>query len=512
MDLINLINNINYIDSWNIENFPVTGIAYHSKKVNQGNIFVCIKGYKFDGHNYIKDAIERGACAVVVEDYQKDISTPQFRVQNSRHALAALSTAFFDHPSKKMTMTGITATNGKTSTTFMIDSIFVKHGLKTGLIGTVLVKYGDYSLPAILTTPESLDLQSYLYDMEQGNVSHVTMEVSSSALGLNRVDEVDFDIVALNNISREHIDFHGSFEDYFKCKSKLITDASEGKWAVLNLDCPYSSSLINKTKADVFTYGIDNNSGYLTIRNLDLTTGRGKYTAVLQKHLEGENFLYPPCEFSISLSVPGYHSVYNSLVAIAVALLNGIPVETIQAGLNSFSGVERRFQFIFEEDFKIIDDHFANPGNINVTLETLNFMKYAKLHMVYAVRGSRGVTTNRENAETIVKWADTLGLNEITATCSIKHVSEKDKVINEELDIFLKVMKDAGIKVNLFNDLSDAIIHEINNVNTDDVLLLAGCQGMDYGAKIALDHIYSLRPDIDKDRLFNPLSGRIAGI
>jgi len=487
--LKNLLNSIQVKQTFNEKDLNIEGISYHSQKVTNGHLFVCIRGYKTDGHQYLPKAVKNGAVAAIVEEFQENISIPQYVVENSRIALARLGSAFYNNPSSKMKMIGITATNGKTTTSFMTNAMLENEGLKTGLIGTVVIKMHDYSTPAELTTPESLDLQYYLSQMVEKQVSHVTMEVSSAALETNRVENVNYDIVTLNNISREHIDSHGSFEKYFEAKSSLITDASDKSFAVLNLDCPYSASLINKTKAEVITFGVNSREGHIACKNLDLTTGRGKFTLEILKPFKVDGIIYEPTEFEIQLSVPGLHSVYNSMVAIIIGLLCGVSISTIQKTLSTFSGVERRFQFIFEEDIKIIDDHFANSGNIDVTLETLKYMDYEKLHIVYAIRGERGPTVNRENAETIVKWASKLGLSEITATKSISHVTTKDRVTDEELQAFQDVMDEANIKVNLYDELPDSISHAISNAETGDLILLAGCQGMDFGADIALKQL-----------------------
>ncbi len=512
MRIYELLKSIDVIEALNERDIEIDGIAYHSGKVNPGDLFVCIKGYKTDGHKYIPDAIKNGAVALVVEDLQPNLDIPQFRVEDSRKALASLSDAYYNHPSQAMNIIGISATNGKTSTAFMTNAILEKHGLETGLIGTVMVKYRNYIEPSILTTPESLDLQRYFNNMRNQEVSHVVMEVSSSALELKRVSDVDFDIVTLNNINREHIDLHGSFEKYFEAKSSLIRDAKPEAWAILNLDDPYSKSLIDKTKAQVLTYGIKDNTGDLTIKDLDLSTGRAKFKVVIQKPIKSKGTEYKPQEFDINLSVSGFHSVYNSLVAISIGLLCGVPIATIQEAINSFKGVERRFQIIYDRGFKIIDDHFANPGNINVTLETLSMMDYNKLHLVYAIRGSRGVTTNRENAEAIARWAEKLEMKEVIATLSKSHVTEKDKVTQEEVEVFMEVMEKKGIEVHLYDELRDAISYGLSKVSHNDVMLLAGCQGMDYGAKIALEELYKLRPHMDKKELFKALEDRIAGI
>ncbi len=512
MKLSKLLESIQILESFKEKDVDIKGIAYDSRKVKPGDLFVCIKGYRTDGHNYIFQAIENGAKGIIVEKFDIRWDIPQYRVKDSREALSALGNAFYGHPSKDMKIIGITGTNGKTSTSFMVNNILEEHELKTGLIGTVVVKYGNYIRPSILTTPESLDLQQLFYNMKKEELSHITMEVSSSALELKRVANVDYDIVALNNISREHIDLHGSFEEYFNIKSTLIKNMKKDGWAVLNLDCPYSSSLINKTEANVLTYGIKNKSGILSINNLDLSTGRAKFTVELNEALKIGKTTYNPQGFKMELSVPGYHSVYNSLVAIAMGLLSEVPINTIQDAFRSFSGVERRFQFIYDNDFKIIDDHFANVGNINVTMKTLSLMDYNDFHLVYAIRGSRGVTTNRENAETIAKWLNKLGKNEIIATRSVSHVTDKDKVLDEELMVFKEVMDRENITVHLYDELPDAIGYAQSITSKGDVILLAGCQGMDYGAQIILESLYELRPSLNKDKLFKPLVDRVAGI
>jgi UDP-N-acetylmuramoyl-L-alanyl-D-glutamate--2,6-diaminopimelate ligase len=510
--LSELIHSIDVKQAFNDQELNITGVAYHSGKVSNGQLFVCIKGYKTDGHKYLPQAVQNGAAAAVVEEFQEGIDIPQYLVDNGRIALARLADAFYGHPSEKMKMIGITATNGKTSTTYMTNAILEREGFKTGVIGTVEIKYGDVSIPSVLTTPESLDLQGYLKQMADNGVTHVSMEVSSNAQEAHRVEKVNYDIVSLNNISREHIDSHGSFEQYFAAKSRLIREASEDSFAVLNLDDPYSASLINETKAQVITFGVESKKGHLTCKNLDLSTGRAKFTVEILKPFTAENIEYEPSEFDVELSVPGLHSVYNSMVAITISLLCGVSISSIQETLSSFAGVERRFEFIYEEDFKIMDDHFANAGNINVTLQTLNFMDYKKLHLVYAIRGDRGTTVNRENAETIVEWASKLGLDEIIATKSVSHVTEKDRVTDEEEQVFLEVMKEAEIKVNLYDELPEAIHHALDEVKAGDLVLLAGCQGMDYGAEIALLRLHEMREDIPLEKLFRPLTTRIAGI
>jgi len=205
-----LLDAIDIIDTKAGKVKPISSIAYHTDRVDPGALFVCIRGYQTDGHLFLNKAVENGAVAAIVESFQEQVSVPQYLVKDSRLALAALADSYYEHPSRQLTLTGVTATNGKTSTTYMINQIFEAHGLQTGLIGTVIVKTGSRIRAAELTTPESLDLQGYFHEMVKEKVSHAVMEVSSSGLELNRVAYVDFNTVVVNNISREHIDLHGS--------------------------------------------------------------------------------------------------------------------------------------------------------------------------------------------------------------------------------------------------------------------------------------------------------------
>ncbi len=490
----------------------ILGIAYHSQKVKQGDLFVCIRGYKTDGHKYIPQAIANGAVAIIVEETQEGIVVPQYRVSNGRLALAQLAAKFYGYPSKQLKAIGITATNGKTTSSFMTNAILEQHGYKTGLIGTVSVKIDDSSVPSVLTTPESLDMQHYLREMVERNVSHVTMEVSSAALELHRVHAVEYNIVTLNNINREHIDHHGTFEKYYDAKAGLIRNARATSVAVLNLDDPYSAALRSETAAQVITYSLNNLDADIVCRDLDLSTGRAVLTISVPQAIQIHDRVIAPTQFEIALKVPGLHSVYNALVAVTIALVYEVPISTIQVALQQFAGVERRFEYIFEDKFKIIDDHFANAGNIDVTLGTLKYMQYNHLHLVYAIRGMRGPTVNRENAEAIAHWAKQLGFRHVIATKSKYHVTEKDAVTDEEERVFREVMANAAIGVTVYEELPQAISSALAEAKDRDLILLAGCQGMDYGAEVALQLIAELRPDISRERLFAPLQHRVAGV
>lgn len=498
MKLGKILNNVSIIEA-NFEinkEEDINSIAFHTDDVAKGGIFVAIKGYVTDGHKFIKKAKELGAKIAIVEDFS-DEDIRQIKVENSRIALADMARNFYEDPTKKMNVVGITATNGKTTTAFMLDSILKEDGRKTGIIGTVLTRYDDVKIPSVLTTPESLTLQSYFRDMLDKNISDVTMEVSSSAQELFRNKNIDFDIVTFNNLGREHIDQHGSFENYFRFKSRLIRHAKEDAIAILNADDEKIYSLKDKTKAHVLTFSLENNESDFGIENLDLSSGKGKFTFKINRDLKIKDRTIKKSDFDIDLGSVGYSSVMNSLVAIIVSLVLGIEKETIEKALKDFKGVERRFELIFDEEFKILDDHFANEKNIDATMETLKEMDYENLNILYAIRGKRGVEVNREITERLVKWIKILKPKSLSATLSKDTVKEKDRVTDEELKVFKDILEKNNIRCKIYDSLEEAINKSIDLMEKDDVLLLAGCQGMDKGAGFVKDKL--LRENMVKD-------------
>ncbi|SHH66787.1 UDP-N-acetylmuramoylalanyl-D-glutamate--2,6-diaminopimelate ligase [Anaerosphaera aminiphila DSM 21120] len=510
MKLKDILNEVEVLDVLGEVNYDedIDAINYHSGNVFENNLFVAISGYITDGHKYIKSARENGAKYAVVE-YFIDEDIPQIKVKNTRIALADMATNFYENPSKELSIVGVTATNGKTTTAFMIDEIYKKAGYKTGIIGSVVASYDNVKIPAILTTPDSLELQMYFRDMVNKGIDKVTMEVSSSAQELYRVKNIEYDIVTFNNFSREHIDQHGSFENYYKVKSKLIKEASEDSVAILNMDFEKIAKLKDETKAQVITYSLENNDYDFSISNLDLSTGKGNYKFNVNRDIEVKGRTIEKGSFDINLAVAGYSSVMNSVVAIIVALVDGIDREIIIEAMKEFSGVERRFEMIYDEDFKIIDDHYANSRNIEVTLSTLSKMQYSNFRMVYAIRGNRGVNLNRESAEMTAQWLKKLKPKTFYATLSKDTVTSKDEVSDEELKVFCEVMSENNIDVKIFDTLEESVVELLKTVESDDAVLFAGCQGMDKGAKFASDYLVENDLAKDKDKLVERIDNRV---
>ncbi|MFO8069263.1 MAG: UDP-N-acetylmuramyl-tripeptide synthetase [Alkalibacterium sp.] len=488
-------------------------IAYHSSEVMPGTLFVCIRGYQTDGHNYAEMAVEQGASALIVERYLEGLNIPQIKVRNSREALAVIAGNFYDQPSRDMRLFGITGTNGKTTITYMTDALFSGYGLDTGLIGTVMIKSKDRIEQSVLTTPESADLQKYLANMRDEGVTHVSLEVSSSALDLKRVAHTHFDIVSFTNINHDHIDLHGSFESYFNAKASLVREASKESIALLNIDEPLLLPLINQTKAEVVTFGIENTSGTVYLSDVEMPSGKPTFTVNLTQPLitlSGKQL--DPISFQIELLVPGYHSIYNATTAIMIALLNDLPLDYVRSEMKNFKGVERRFHVLYDKEFTIIDDLLLNENNIESSMKTVEELEYDSLHMVHAIRGSNGTVINRENAEAMAKWFQKLKLDKIILTASRSHVRPKDQVLIEELNTFLNVMERAQIKVSFFEELEDALAAGLKRVGPGDLFLISGARGMDDGAKICLELLMEMDPYVDQEAIRDVLKTKLVGM
>lgn len=482
MKLREILKDIDIIDiRGNIDlDTEITNMSYNSKNIEASGLFVAIKGKITDGHKYIKNAKNNGAIVAVVEDF-KEVYIPQIKVDNTRTILADLAKNFYKDPSKDLKVIGITATNGKTTTSFMLKNILSENKINTGIIGTVYTKFADVNIPSILTTPESLELQKYFKEMLDKNISHVVMEVSSSAQQMLRVNNIDFDIVSFGNLSREHIDQHGSFENYFRDKSKIILNAKKGSFALLNMDNEYIASLKEKTKASVLTFSMENLDSDFGISKLDLSTGFGKFMFHVNRDIKEINLKKQ--SFEVEMGSVGYASVMNGVIAISLALILQVDKNIILNALKNFKGVERRFELIYDENFKVLDDHFANEKNIDVTMTTLSQMNYKNLHILYAIRGNRGVELNRAVDERLCFWLKKLKASTLFTTFSEDTVKQKDKVTQEEKAVYAEVLKNNNIETVYFNELKDGINNILKKAQSGDIVLLAGCQGMDKGAK-----------------------------
>lgn len=519
MKLTDLLKAVKIDSSWpnqlktKINETDIKKVAYHSKAVEADTLFVCINGHKTDGHIYAKQAVSQGATVIVVEQIIEDIDVLQLKVPDSREALAILASNFFGHPSQQMSLFGVTATNGKTTITYMTEEIFKAYQLKSGLIGTILVKFDKEIEMSQLTTPESYDLQQYFARMRDRKITHVSMEVSSSALELKRVYYTDFDVVAFMNISPEHIKLHQSFETYFDAKASLIRNAAKNSTAILNIDEPLLVPLENQTEAQVVTFGIENQSGTITVSDIHFSSGNPSFTVHIQRPfntLSGNRI--ETTNFDLEMSVPGYHSIYNALTALVVGLVNDIPLEYVREGIKNFRGVERRFQILYDKEFKVIDDLLLNQNNIESCMEAISHLNYHQLHLVHALRGSNGPEHSKEIAETLTAYFDQMSAGKVILTTASSHVAKKDAVTPEELAAFLKVMRQHNIEVAFFEELDDALRFGVEQLHEEDILLLSGAHSMDQGARKTLELLKELHPTVDDERIAQVLESKLIGV
>ncbi len=504
MKLDALLKDVEILRSDLTDNPDITNVQYNSRKIETGDLFVAIEGYTTDGHLFIKDAVDRGAAAVLVTKWQEDLSIPQIQTPDNRKSLAQISANLTNHPSRELEIIGITASNGKTTTAKLLTDILRANDENTGVIGTVNYEFNHVNIPSKLTTPESLELQGMLRDMADAGVQSVVMEVSSQGIEMSRVHGICFLQIAMNNITREHIDQHGSFENYWNVKQTLITKADSKSEIVLNADDEHAISLII-ARPDAYTFA-HHAPADVRCENLDLSTGFPEFDVILSERFRKRTGAR---DLHVKVNVAGYHMVLNTLSAVTLALLHGVPSDVVEKGVANYRGVERRFEMLYDREYKVIDDHFANAGNINISLETLTHMEYDRLLPVYAIRGNRGVTVNRENLETFIPRLQELKAEPLIATLSRDATTSHDEVSAEEELLFRDYMDRAGVPYVLYNTLEEAIHVAADRAQPGDVVFLAGCQGMDAGGEIYLR--YLLEKNHGPEDILKPVENRICG-
>lgn len=366
------------------KDLKITGLKYDSRLVKPGDLFFAVPGFKVDGHDYVVKAIENGAVAVVVESVQKiDPSITQIVVQDSREALGIMATTFYGFPSQNLRMIGVTGTNGKTTTTYLIKAILEEAGYKVGLIGTNQNLICDQVIPSKRTTPESLDLQHLLAEMVMAEVDYVVMEVSSHALELKRTVGVEYDVAVFTNLTQDHLDFHKDFSHYFAAKAKLFNKLNyqatkKRKTAIINLDDPYGLQMMANSGAPVYSYGVEQ---FTQINGTDLEIG-GK----------GLSFrLVTPCGgVQLDLNLTGKFNIYNSLAACACCLAEGVSLRQIKAGLQGVSGVTGRFELVDQgQNFTVIVDYAHTPDGMENVLTTAKSFADNKVICVFGAGGDR---------------------------------------------------------------------------------------------------------------------------
>lgn len=495
-----------------LEEHDVTGVTCDSRQVKPGFVFVAIPGALTDGHLYIEEAIRRGAVAVVVERPQSLTSAAEILVPNARRALAELSRCFYHFSDRDLFMVGVTATNGKTTTTSMVQHILRTCGVESSVIGSVAYGYGDVRVKSNLTTPESSDLHAMFAQQRDAGVKAVAMEVSSSAEAQYRVYGIEYDIVCFLNITPDHMPDHGTFEQYYLEKLKLVERVSKGVPVILNRDDPRAYEARHRTPGDVITISIDHRDVTIFADCLSLKGGIPSFKYTVSKPFRTREGESETGSWPVNLKVAGRHSVYNAMAAVTICAYYGIKIKDAIRAVESFAGVERRLQIIYDGDFRMIDDHISDEDNTLKMLEALEVMSEGKpVHIVVAIRGNRGVLVNREVIAQFARFRDRINWQTFYITSSVDTARPRDVVHDDEREAVLSDLKAAGYDYVYEPNLTASIQVTLPQVKPGEIYVLAGSHNMDKGARIALNYLAEIRPDLDKESILRPLANRLMG-
>ncbi len=429
-----------------------TGISYDSRRVAPGDVFICVPGYNRDGHMFADEAVKAGAVALILQR-QLDVSVPQVVVPDSRVAMALVSLRFYDNPSSRLELYGVTGTNGKTTTTHLIRAILELSGRRCGLIGTIENIIGGQRLPVEHTTPEAPDLQRFFHLMVRAGDAACSMEVSSHALEMHRVTGCQFDVGVFTNLTQDHLDFHRSFDAYRRAKARLFEMLKEEDTAVLNADDPASEFFAGRTGAHVVTYGIHESCEFRA-QDISISAGSTEYTLIS-----------PVYTGRVVLSLSGRFNVYNSLAAIAACTSRGIDAKTAVEALRLKKGVPGRFETVYSGAFSVIVDYAHTPDGLLNVLKSARELTSGRLIVVFGCGGDR----DRTKRPIMGKISTTLA--DVAIITSDNPRSEDPEAIIEEV---LAGAREGPGEYTCETDRRQAIFSAIRLAREKDVVVIAG--------------------------------------
>lgn len=447
-----------------VHDTEIHGIQYDSRKIQQGDLFVAIRGNESDGHSFISNAIKNGAKVVVLED-DKIVPDSIFMhsevvkivVPNTRIALSQMSNMYFDYPSKKMKMIGVTGTNGKTTTTHLIKSLLELSGNKVGLIGTIEYKIGDTIMPAIHTTPESLELNMILNQMVESGCSTTVMEVSSHSLHQHRVDGIVFNAAVFTNLTQDHLDYHGTLENYFNSKKILFDTLQPNSWAVVNIDDEWGRKISKSTKANILTYGSSIDADLFS-KDISLSMEGTKFSVV-----------YKGQDIQIESKLIGRFNVSNILAAFGIGVTMEIPIEIIQKAIYAADTVCGRFEQIkSQQGWTAIIDYAHTPDALEKALKAIHDVfdssRQCKVITIFGCGGNRDRTKRPLMAKIASQFSD------ISIITSDNPRNENPETIIDEIMVGMK----QGTEIHREVDRKNAIELALRLARKDDVVLIAG--------------------------------------
>ncbi|MFC0473076.1 UDP-N-acetylmuramoyl-L-alanyl-D-glutamate--2,6-diaminopimelate ligase [Halalkalibacter kiskunsagensis] len=435
-------------------NPEVTSLEMDSRRVKEGTVFICIKGYTVDGHDFVQQAVDKGAVAIVAER-PLVASVPVIVVSDTKRAMARLACHYYENPTENVHLIGVTGTNGKTTVTHLIEKIMQDVKRKTGLIGTMYTKVGARQYETKNTTPESLPLQQLFKEMVDEQVDTVMMEVSSHALHLGRVRGCDFDVAVFTNLTPDHLDYHESMEAYLYAKGLLFAQLGNtftDKVAVLNADDPASLELSRLTTVDVVTYGVKEKADVIA-RNIRITPSGTTFDidAFGKKEM-------------ISLQLIGMFSVYNALAATAASLVSNVSLTQIKKSLEQVKGVSGRFEAVDAgQDFTVIVDYAHTADSLENVLKTVKDFATNRIFAIVGCGGDRDRTKRPVMAQIASAYAD-------------RAIFTSDNPRSEDPKQIIKEMV-AGVKEGDFEvilDRKQAIKQAIKEAEKGDIIVIAG--------------------------------------
>lgn len=464
MKLSELTSQITNAETINFQDVEVTGISYNSKTTKNGDIFVCLVGENSDGHNYAKMAEENGAVALMVEKIQ-DTKLPQIKVKSTRHQIAELAAAFYEYPSKKINMIGVTGTNGKTTVTHLLQKIYEKSGQKCGLIGTLGHKFkstDDYA-DAKHTTPQAPEFQAVLAHALECGINTIATEISSHSLEQNRVGGTIFNTAVLTNLTQDHLDYHITMNNYFEAKAILFRGLKAGATAVINNDDEYAERFKSVIAENVktVTYGIRNEADYRA-KDISFSMHGAAYTLVTKDF-----------EKKISLHLNGMFSVYNTLSAIATAHSNGIDIDTIIRVLEETKGVAGRFEAVHKNPLVIVD-YAHTPDGLENVLKAAAELKNEKSRLIclFGCGGDRDATKRPKMGKIADEKAD------IIVVTSDNPRSENPDLIISDIMAGIQTVNPKRVFVEPDRRKAIELLKEISQ--PEDIIMVAGKGHEDY--------------------------------
>jgi UDP-N-acetylmuramoyl-L-alanyl-D-glutamate--2,6-diaminopimelate ligase len=475
MKLSELLNGIEGYEMIGDPGREIESIAYDSRKVRPGALFVAFKGHTEDGHAYIQDAVRKGAAAVLGESLPAGLGVPGVRVADPKRALSLLALRFHRHPFRGIDLVGITGTNGKTTTSFLLESILLKAGARPGVIGTINYRFAGKSTPAAVTTPESLDLIALGREMADGSVTHIIMEVSSHALDQRRTCDCPFRTAVFTNLTRDHLDYHGDMEGYFRAKSLLFRDLlGPGGTAVINLDDPRGSALASLTKAKVLTYGL---TGERDVRAAAVHMDRDGVRATL---------ITPVGRKEIRSSLIGEFNIHNILAASAAAVSLGVDLDAVAAGIDALPFVPGRLEMVRNDrGLALVVDYAHTPDALLKTLQVLKPYVQGRMITVFGCGGDRDRGKRAEMGLIAARGSDLLFLTSDNPRSEdplsiIRQIEEgvvRSGVRRQEWHPGVPVLTEAYF---IEPDRREAIRKAVSLASQRDVVLIAGKGHEDY--------------------------------